>query len=237
LAILKNYRRGGLVAMCLAVAVVTAFSARLCHATPLVAGSAVVAAAEPYPTVGANLKFSTGKVGFLAASYSGFLTSTVYDNDATNPFGPNGLTFTYLLENAATSIHELHRFTVSSFSGFGTDVSYVAKDGTTPPTFVDRSPVIGDVVGFNYPTSVPPVFVTSGPLAPGSTSSLMVIQTNALNWVPTFASVIDGSTTMVLSLAPGPLVPEPSSIVLAAMSTAALYAVGRRRRSARGRSA
>lgn len=189
-----------------------------------------MAGAEPDPGAGANLLFSTGKVAFTAPTYKGSLTSAVYDNDPSNPFGPTGVTFTYLIENAATSAHELHRFTVSSFAGFNTDASYSSTSEGTAPTFVDRNSGVGDVVGFSFPTSIPPVFVTSGPIFPGSNSALMVIQTNAVNFQPTLAAVIDGSTTMVASLAPAPIVPEPSTVVLAGMSAALVFVMSWRRR-------
>ena len=73
------------------------------------------------------------------------------------------------------------------------------------------------MVGFNYPTPVPQILISNGSIGPGQTSSLMVIQTNAVNFSGTLASVIDGSVTMVASLAPAPIIPEPGSIVLAAL--------------------
>jgi hypothetical protein len=122
----------------------------------------------------------------------------------------------------------LHRFTVSSFAAFGTDVSYSSFSSGVPPTFIDRG-LPGDVVGFNYPTPVPQILI-GNPIGPGQTSSLMVVQTNAVNFTFTLASVIDGSVTMVASLAPAPIIPEPGSIVLAAMAGLGLAAVCWRKR-------
>jgi hypothetical protein len=213
-----------------ALALVFVFAAAPpCQAVPLAAGTAVPAVAEPDPGIGANLLFSTGLVPFAAATYTGDLTSSVYNNDPSNPFGPNGLTFTYLLHNNASSAHELHRFTVSSFATFGTDVSYSLGSLGVPPTYIDRG-LPGDVVGFNYPTPVPVFLPSNGSIGPGQTSTLMVIQTNAVNFSGTLASVIDGSVTMVASLAPAPIIPEPGSIVLAALSGLGLAAVWWRKR-------
>jgi len=212
------------------VALVLLFAvAQPCQAVPLTAGTAVPAFAEPEPGAGSSLLFSTGVVPFVAPTYTGDLTSSVYNNDPSNPFGPDGLTFTYLLHNNASSAHELHRFTVSSFASFGTDVSYSSFSVGVPPTFIDRG-LPGDVVGFNYPTPVPQILNSNGSIGPGQTSSLMVIQTNAVNFSGTLAAVIDGSVTMVASLAPAPIIPEPGSIVLAGISVLGLAAVCWRKR-------
>src|SRR5688500_18642654 len=42
---------------------------------------------------------------YAGIGFSGTLTSRVLNNDASNPYGPTGLTFTYELSNAATSVH------------------------------------------------------------------------------------------------------------------------------------
>jgi len=119
--------------------------------------------------------------------------------------------------------------TVSSYQSFATDVSYSSLSGGQPPTFIDRNP-LGDVVGFSFPTPIPPVLVGPGALAPGMTSALMIIQTNATRFVPTTASVINGSTTSVLSLAPNVLVPEPSTLVLGGLGLIGTVAIAIRKR-------
>lgn len=195
-------------------------------------GGAGFAAGEPDPGLGAHPIFTTGPINFVAPTYLGTLTSAVYDQDPTNPFGLNALTFTYVIHNNASSAHGLHRFTVSSFENFQTDVSYSTLFGGQPPTFVDRSPGIGDVVGFTFlnPIPLPPLSLGLGPIAPGMTSTVLVIQTDARLYQPTLAAVIDGSVTMVESLAPATLIPEPSTWALAAIGMATLLAVRRRRR-------
>jgi hypothetical protein len=194
--------------------------------------TAIVAPGEADPGPGAVVVGGGLPVAFVAASYSGTLTSTVWNNDPSNPFGLDALTFTYVITNNAASAHELHRFTISSFDNFQTDVSYsTSLPAGIAPLFIDRSPGVGDVVGFSYPTPIPPVLVGPGAITPGSTSMVMVIQTDARLFQPTFAAVINGSTTMVASLAPQELIPEPSSLVLAAMGgVIGLGAVIRRRR-------
>jgi hypothetical protein len=188
-----------------------------------------VAAAEAKPDPLSNPLLTTGAVFFAAPGYTGTLTSTVYDGDATNPFGLTALTFTYLLTNNPTSTHELHRFTVSSYQSFATDVSYSSLFLGQPPTFIDRNP-LGDVVGFSFPTAIPPVLVGPGALAPGMTSALMIIQTDATRFTLTTASVINGSTTSVLSLAPFKIVPEPSTLALGALGLIGTVAIAIRKR-------
>lgn len=225
------YRKGIFTKIIMAASLVAAclLTTAPAYAVILPAGSAVVAPGEAEPDGASNLLLSTGPVPFAAPGYTGTLTSSVYDGDATNPFGPTALTFTYLLTNGPLSTHELHRMTVSSFQSFATDVSYSTLSAGLPPTFIDRNP-LGDVVGFSFPTPIPPVLVGPGALAPGLTSALMIIQTNATLFVFTTASVINGSTTGVLSLAPDVLVPEPSTLVLGTLGLIGTVAIAIRKR-------
>jgi hypothetical protein len=200
------------------------------YAAPLAAGSAVVAAAEAEPGGGGLTQLqSTGPVFFSAPGYTGTLTSSVYDGDSTNPFGLTALTFTYLIVNNPNSSHEIHRLTVSSFQSFATDVSYSSLSGGLEPTFIDRN-TLGDVVGFSFPTPIPPVLVSFGALAPGMTTRLMVIQTNSTRFHFSTASIINGSTTGVVSLAPDVLVPEPSTLTLGALGLLGTVAIAIRKR-------
>ncbi len=186
-----------------------------------------------------TLVADTGAVPYASEknTYSGTLISRVYTNDSdlTNPYGIGSLTFVYILSNSPTSLHDLHRLTISSFAGFQTDVNFsTSLPSGHLPTSADRNPLPGDVVGFNFPTSIPGLFVGNGPITHGETSAALVVQTDAVLWQPTLAAVINGSTTMVDSLAPLPIVPEPSTLALGgvAMAWALVAAYRRRRRSA-----
>jgi MYXO-CTERM domain-containing protein len=71
-----------------------------------------------------------------------------------------------------------------------------------------------------------------GNIPAGGQSKLLVVQTNAVDFLPSFASVIDGSVTVVASWAPITQIPEPSTCVLAGMGLVGLViGVARRRRS------
>jgi hypothetical protein len=170
------------------------------------------AVAEPDP-VGATLVFSTGPVAFSAATFAGTMTSNVFNNDATNPFGPNALTFTYSITNGGASPHDIERMSVASFGTFLTDASFQASAGV-PPTIISRSDD-GQVMGFNF---------ISPAVDAGQTTSLLVVQTNATVFSPTTANLINGSVTTALSVAP---LPEPAA---ATLSLALGFAAAARRR-------
>jgi len=158
--------------------------------------------------------------------FSGTLTTTVIRDDPSNPFAgigdPNpanhGLTFVFQLHNDATSATSIGRMTNIDYSGFLTDVSYQIPAAGLPPTSTDRSGFAGATVGWDF-TGVP---LGLGKLAPGQTSALLVIQTNAPGFTDVQANVIDGSVLQALSSGPvpSPNVPEPTA--LAALAAAGL---------------
>jgi len=201
----------------------------------LTAGAGGFTPAAP-SLVGATPVISLGPVHFVSPTFEGYLTSAVYANDSTNPFGPGFLTFTYQLQSVISSAHDIHRLSISSFNGFQVDASYTPSAGVIPPSTVDRSLGLADVVGFNFPTPLigitpPPGFAWFGPLVPGGTSALMVIHTDAVDYQRTFVSVIDGSTANVASFAPLKQIPEPSTLTLAALGTIGLAVAVRRRKA------
>lgn len=198
--------------------------AGIAQASVIFPGDTIFAPPEAGP-VGAKLEASL-TVPIVAPTFTGVLHSDVYSGDLSNALG--GLTFTYWIENFGPN--SLSRFTISSFTGFATDVSY-EPTGAPPavvPTLADRGPGPGDVVGFSY-IGAP---LGSGKILPGTMSALMVIQTDALRWKTTLASVINGSTAMPESFAPTQIVPEPSSMVLAGLGAVGLIGLAIRRRRA-----
>jgi len=215
----KSFR---FVAVLCSVAVFFSLSAAAIHATPLVPGATIPAPPEPDPVGGAVIAGGAA-VPFLSGNYSGTLTSTVISGDVSNPLG--GLTFTYLISNNAGSLDSIERMTISSFAGFSTDVSFQVPAVGVPPTFIDRNPAPGDVVGFSF-FSAP---IGSGVILPGTNSALLVVQTDAPTFQPSFAHVLDGTTALVASYAPAFGIPEPSTLVLAALGGLALLIYRRRR--------
>ncbi|MDD5141508.1 MAG: PEP-CTERM sorting domain-containing protein [Verrucomicrobiales bacterium] len=171
--------------------------------TPVPAGSS--------PSPGANVLFS-GTSTFSALDFSGTLFSTVLNNDSSNPYGLANLTFTYLIQMDPTTVDPVSRFTISSFANFLTDVSETTSNpGDIVPSSVNRSIAPGNVVRFSFDTML---------LGAGTTSALLVIQTDAQNWTTTSAGLVDGVGTQADSVAPTPVVsvPEPSQIMLGALS-------------------
>jgi hypothetical protein len=176
-------------------------------------GTLFPAPGEPDPIGGTVLQSLT--VPFIAVDFTGILTSRVIQGDTTNTLG--GLTFTYQVSNTDTdaSPTDINRVTVTNYTGFLTDVSFQVGSGLSP-TLVDRGlPPAGLEVGFGFEN-----VIGQGAVRPGQTSALLVVQTNAPLWVPTFASVIDGGVASVASL--GPAVPEPTSLVGLALGGVAL---------------
>jgi hypothetical protein len=191
--------------LCVLVASQLILSSGTVQASPLPPGGIQSTPGENNPAA-ATLVFSTGSVPFASATFNGSLRSDVFTNDASSPFGPNSLTFVYQLINGPGSPDAIDRLTISSFTGFQTDVSFTPVPGPIAPRTVTRS-VNGSVVGFEF--NVP-----GFPLLANSTATPLVIQTDAINWMPTLASIIDGSATSVASVAPTAIVPEPATIGL-----------------------
>ena len=182
---------------------------------PLAPGVTVVGPPEPDPTGGnqvADLLSPFASPPGTVLPFTGMLRTRVIANDPSNPFG--GLTFTFELQNDASSQGSIKSLLNTGFAGFFTDVSYHVPSAGMPPFTVDRD-LTGNDVTWNYTTTPG----GSGLLAPGTSSSLLVIQTDATQFTfSNFASVI-GSTVAVPSI--GPAVPEPSglsAVVIAALA-------------------
>jgi hypothetical protein len=187
-----------------------------------VGGTQFPVSAEEGPT-SATLIAGGVAVPFAGLQYTGELISAVYNNDTSNPFGMDKLTFTYELSNDATSAHELHRFTIPGFANTQTDVSFTplvppVGPARITPALADRLPP--DVVGFAFVDGHG--YVSIGP---GRRSQTLVIQTDATAFAPVTASVIDGSVATVSSFAPVTAIPEPSALVLLVAGGGALEAL------------
>jgi len=172
------------------------------------------------PSAGATALYYSGPQAFTAPDYSGNLFSTVWDNDASNPYGLGDLTFTYLIQMDFSTQDPVSRFTISSFANYLTDVSYVtASPSDVVPSSVNRSAAPGTLIRFSF---------DGDPLGAGTTSALMVIYTDAQGYAPTEAGFIDGVGSQANSVAPTPLlVPEPNTTILAGLGLIGLLIVRR----------
>jgi len=182
---------------------------------PMLPGTSAVAVTEPDPAGGAVVAapLSTPMIG---TSFNATVTSTVLAGDGTNPYG--GLTFLYQIANSPDSIDAIGRFTVTGFNGWQTDMSF--QPGLNlPPASMDRS-FTGEGIGYRF--LGPPLGPSA--LLPGSSSELLVVQTDAPAWTLTNGYLIDGSTASGAVYAPAP---EPATLLLLAGGFALLRRRGR----------
>jgi len=167
---------------------------------------------------GGPLEADSGPVAFTGTDtfnnvvFTGVLDTKVYSDTG-------GLDFVYQFSNNANSADAIQRMTASGFDGYTTDADYITGTGATGPFLVSRS-TNGDVVGFD--------FLSSAPVGQGQTSDILVIKTDATNYIASTVSVQDGGNANVFSYAPV-AVPEPVSAALVAFGFSAL-AMRRRRK-------
>lgn len=147
--------------------------------------------------------------GTLVATASGTITTPTFSADYAqwvwadplNSWCTGCLDFVYQFTNHGPEVNE--RYSMSNFQGFLLDVG-TNPFGVHDPTLIDRSG-LGPVVGFNFPAS--------DEITPGSSTVLLVIETNALHVTTGFVSAQDGTAGTGVAWAPF-AVPEPTSLVL-----------------------
>ena len=129
------------------------------------------------------------------------------------------------------------RLTTGNFASFLTSVGFFTNDadgaglftaGLESPDFADRG-ADGEVIGFDF------LATGGGKIAPGETSSILVISTNATNFAAGDTSVINGvafSGRGFRPVAPNNVIPEPGTMALLATGLLPMAgAIIRRRRS------
>ena len=149
-----------------------------------------------------------------AGTNTGTVESAVYQD------ADGGLDFYYQVTNAASSSTALARLTANSFLGFSTSLATILNGSTlTGTTFIDGTfvPASGDsnangsVIGFSFS----PPFLTNE-IAPGTSSVVMIISTDATKFGMGNASVIDGGAATVQAFQPtiSSSVPEPTTFAV-----------------------
>lgn len=161
---------------------------------------------------------------------SGTITSAVFRE------GTGTLDFYYQVNNNPTSATAIARLSATSFLGFSTSLGFLVDgstlaggtfvNGTVAPVTADSSLFPpGAVIGFNFN---PPV---ASEIAPGTTSYVLAISTNATSFTAGNAEVLDGGSQTVAAFQPAgtPTVPEPSSMILMGSGIVSLLGVVRKK--------
>jgi hypothetical protein len=160
----------------------------------------------------------------IAQTFTDGYIATVM-SDPNNVFCAGCLDFTYTFSDNGPSVNE--RFTASNFAGFSVDAGYVGTKGlNVNPQTINRSGD-GSVVGFNY-------FPGTGTnLMSGQTTSILIIETNALYFTTGTFTIQDGSTATIQGYAPSltAITPEPASLALFGSGLLGAVALIRRKRA------
>lgn len=233
-----NIRKEICVAMGTLAMIATSFSAVSAQS---LSPNSTVTVNSPISTISGSILASenvlfTGYTGNPPTTvFTGNLYAAVLNNDSTNPYGTDKLTFVYQIHNGDADT--LARLTTSSFSGFSTTVAQSTADtlvfdptkgigsGTTGATTADRSnnAGAGNTVGF-----------TLAGVDPNQTSDVFFVYTDATAYAVGSTNIIDDGVATMNSYAPTAAVPEPSSVAAFAftgMGLLGLMLFARKRRS------
>jgi len=168
-----------------------------------------------YPSLwGSSVWKDSSTVNFSFSTVSGIVTQNVYLNST-------GYLFVYDLRNSLSSADSIGEATVTTFTGFNTEVDGYGTGLDKAPYDSFRS-ISGGTIGWDYR-----IFGDAG-LMPGMNSYTMWVQTDAQFYGPGQIHLINGGTHDVNLF--GPAVPEPNSFMLLGMGILGLFGLGRRKR-------
>jgi hypothetical protein len=201
------------------------------HATLLAPGGSVTA---PNATFG-SLPYAGGTVLASVVNETPYLSVLLTGTLTTEVIRETGGTLDFLYQVTADPSNgdNIHRITVTGFTGVTTDVQFgTATSPFVAPTSLamssaDRSSD-GSTIGFQLAPAG-----SAGGLAPGTTSYVLIVKTDATAFTTGTTSGIDGGIVDWASFAPV-AVPEPSSLMLAGIGALCFVGYGLRRRKALG---
>lgn len=210
----------------LALVAVGVFTTSLSQATLLNPGAGISLSLEAEP-VGATLVDSltspfTGQNNVNATVFTGNLVSSVWSGDTSNPFG--GLTFSYQLHNDPNSLDAIGELNLSSFAGFLTDVGFNGPGVIPLAATRGGIPVPDSKISFLLLSPFPNL---QDNLLPGQSTAMLIIQTDAWAYDRGNAAIINSGTANTAALVP--VVPEPSTLALAALGLMAVAAMRKSR--------
>jgi len=193
------------------------------HAAPLSAGGSVA------PSVLGSNPLTTDTIidhtsGIATQTTAGVTLTVSYDAWV----GRNGggtLDFIYQFTNSSSSNTSVDSTTHAVYDSFTTDVSYYQPGGDINPVLATRTSD-GQTVKFFWKN---PTTGVGADVAPGQTSTIQVISTNAVYYTAGTYSFQDGVTANGVGFAPT-LVPEPSTMALVGLGALGFVAYGLRRR-------
>jgi hypothetical protein len=165
---------------------------------------------NPFPSSFTVVESSTGNSFTGVDASSNAVFQGTFDTAVIKDNSTGYLTFIYQFKTTAGP-DSIVRMSTTNFTGFSTDAGYYTDayfanlgTGSVAPDALDRSSN-GSVVGFTFNNGV----------APGQTTYLLAIKTNAYGWTSTGSTQFqDGGIASVKSYAP--TVPEPATMTLLA---------------------
>ena len=181
----------GVVAIALVAASFLCAPTTPASANPVLPGGTVTP--DLFGAISGSVLATTGTVPLTSVPAS-FMST--YVAEVVADAGRGGLLdFILQTTNSPASGDALGRITLTSFAGFATDVGAAISagglaGGTAPPVNIPRSSA-GNVIGFNF---------APGVLSPGTTSEVLVVETNATAFVPGTVLETDGGRRVVRDL-------------------------------------